>query len=471
MKKEHTLIILSILAFLYCLARAVGLSMTHDESATVLEFASRPFWKVVTNDPGRANNHLLNTLLIQFFTLFGNNKFLIRLPNLLAGGLFLYFSYRLVRAIATGWWEQLLAFSLLVFNPYLLEFFSLARGYGLGMGFMVGSLYFLHRFREARQLRPLAWSMGLAVLACYSNLTMLTYFVALIVVANLLMLLPVKEINRRRWLRANLTILFFSLVLFALIFAPLSALIREGELYYGGTRGVLPNTFTTLIQNYLGWENYFGDQTQDLLLAPVFILLLLAVSRNLLEGARRRQFDTAVCFTSLLVLMAFGNFLQRELLGTRYLIHRTGLMYFPLMALVIFFLLKGSADWLKLALLLAVTLHFLNRANVKTVQEWWFERFTEDAFEYVAAQQPRDSTIRFGSFWLFTPTLNYYKQSRGYLNIIGPNLDFEVPNTKYFDYYYLSTGDTSKLHPDYILEKSFGDYCIMKLPPDKKDVQ
>ncbi|MCB0614553.1 MAG: glycosyltransferase family 39 protein, partial [Phaeodactylibacter sp.] len=243
MKKEHTLIILSILAFLYCLARAVGLSMTHDESATVLEFASRPFWKVVTNDPGRANNHLLNTLLIQFFTLFGNNKFLIRLPNLLAGGLFLYFSYRLVRAIATGWWEQLLAFSLLVFNPYLLEFFSLARGYGLGMGFMVGSLYFLHRFREARQLRPLAWSMGLAVLACYSNLTMLTYFVALIVVANLLMLLPVKEINRRRWLRANLTILFFSLVLFALIFAPLSALIREGELYYGGTRGVLPNTF------------------------------------------------------------------------------------------------------------------------------------------------------------------------------------------------------------------------------------
>lgn len=471
MKKSHTLLILSILAFLYCAARVVGLSMTHDESATVLEFASRPFWKVVTNDPGRANNHILNTLLIQFFALFGNNKILVRLPNLLAGGLFLYFSYRLVLDIAAGWWEQLLAFALLVFNAYLLEFFSLARGYGLSLGFMMGSLYLAHRFLESRRLRPLAWSMALAVLACYSNLTMLTYFVALIAALNLALLLPFEQINWKHWARANGVLLFFSILLAALVFTPLRALLRDEELYYGGTRGVLPNTFTTLIQNYLGWENYFGDNTKDLLLPPVFILLLLAVSRNLMEGARRRQFDSPVFFTSQLLLLAFGNFLQYELLGTRYLIHRTALLYFPLMALAIFFLFKGAADWLKLALLLAVSLHFLSRANVKTVQEWWFERFTEDAFEYIAAQQPRDSTIRMGSYWLFTPTLGYYKQSRGYPNIIGPSLDFEVPGTKYFDYYYLSTSDTGKLHPDYILEKSFGDYCIMKLPPDKKEPQ
>ncbi|MCB0548308.1 MAG: glycosyltransferase family 39 protein [Phaeodactylibacter sp.] len=471
MKKEHILVLLSLLAFLYCLARAAGLSMTHDESATVLEFASRPFWKVVTNDPPRANNHILNTLLIQFFSLFGNDKFLVRLPNVLAGGVFLFFTYRLVRTIASGWWESLLAFALLVFNPYLLEFFSLARGYGLSLGFLMGSLYFLHCFVEKRALPHLAWSMALAVLACYSNLAMLTYFIALALVVNLSLVLSAEPFDRRHWLKANGAILLFSLVLFALVFTPLRALVREGELYYGGTRGVLPNTFTTLVHNYLGGENYFGDPTQDLFLAPVFILLLLAISRNLVEGGRRGQFDTAVAATSLLLLMAFGNFLQHELLGTRYLIHRTALMYFPLMAVVIFFLFKGSADWLKLALLLPLAFHFTARANVKTVQEWWFERFTEDAFEYIAAQQPRDSTIRLGSFWLFTPTLNYYKQERGYTNIIGPNLDFEVPGNKYFDYYYLSTPDTVKLHPDYILVKSFGDYCIMKLPPDKKDIQ
>ena len=101
MKKEYTLILLSFLVFLYCLARVVGLSMTHDESATVVEFAVRPFWQVVTNEPPRANNHILNTLLIQFFTLFGKSKFFVRLPNLLAGGLYLYFSYRMVRATAS----------------------------------------------------------------------------------------------------------------------------------------------------------------------------------------------------------------------------------------------------------------------------------------------------------------------------------------------------------------------------------
>lgn len=471
MKKEYCFAILSLIVFLYCLLRVLGLSMTHDESATVLEFASLPFRQVVANEPPRANNHILNTLLIQFFALFGNHKFLIRLPNLLAGGLFLYFSCRMVSAIASGWWEQLLAFSLLVFNPYMLEFFSLARGYGLSLGFMMGSLYFIQRFRENRELKPLAWSMALAGLACYSNLAMLTYFIALIATANLILLLPFRESDRKQWLKANGLMLLFSLALFALIFIPLRALIQAEELYFGEPHGLLQDTFATLIHNYLGPEHYFGSQTRDLLLVPVFILLVLAISRNFMEGARRRQFDTAACFTCLLVLTAFGNFLQHELLGAKYLIHRTALLYFPLMALAVFFLFKGSADWLKLALLLPLALHFLNRANVSTAHEWWYDRFTEDAFGHIVDQQPRDSIIRLGSFWLFTPTLNYYKQAGSYKNIIGPNLDFEVPGTKYFDYYYLSTADTGKLHADYILLKSFGEYCIMKLPPDKKDVQ
>lgn len=471
MAKNHTLILLSLLVFLYCLARALGLSMTHDESATVLEFASRPFRAVVTNDPPRANNHILNTLLIQFFSLFGNNKFLIRLPNLLAGGLFLYFSYRLVGAIASGWWEQLLAFALLALNPYLLEFFSLARGYGLSLGFMVGSLYFLHRFQEGRRLRPLAWSMALAVLACYSNLAMLTWFVALILAANLRLLLPVEEASRRLWLKANGIMLLFALGLAVLVFVPVRALIREKELYFGGTKGLLADTYTTLIQNFMGGQNYFGDNSYTLFLAPIFILLFLGISRNLMEGARRRKPDTGVLVTSMLLLMAFGHYLQHELLGTPYLFHRTALLYFPLMALVIFFLFKGAADWLKLALLLPLVLHFLGRANVKTVQEWWYDHFTEEAFAYISTQQPRDSIIRLGSYWLFTPTLAYYKQAGGYANIIGPNLDYEVPDTKYYDYYYLFAGDTAKLHPDYVLEKNYGGYCIMKLPADKKEGQ
>ena len=247
------------------------------------------------------------------------------------------------------------------------------------------------------------------------------------------------------------------------------ALLREEELYFGGTDGLLADTLTTLIQNYLGPVNYFGEETKNLFLAPVFILLLLAVSRNLFEGVQRREFSPGFFFAGLLALTALGQFLQHELLGTRYLIHRTALLYFPLLALTSFFLVKRAENWVKLALLLPIAIHFLNRANVEMVQEWWYDPYTEEAFEYIVAREPEDSTIRLGSFWLFTPTFQYYKYAGGYKNIIGPNVDFEVPGHKYFDYYYLFASDTAKLHPDYILEKSYGGYCIMKMPPEKKE--
>ena len=377
MKKEYTLILLSFLVFLYCLARVVGLSMTHDESATVVEFAVRPFWQVVTNEPPRANNHILNTLLIQFFTLFGKSKFFVRLPNLLAGGLYLYFSYRMVRATASGWLEYLLAFALLAFNQYLLEFFALGRGYGLSLGFMMGSLYYGLRFTETRMMRALVGSMALAALACYSNLAMLTFFVALAAMFNLSLLPPFRAIDWALWKKANGAIILFSLILFVLLFAPVRALLREEELYFGGTDGLLADTLTTLIQNYLGPVNYFGEETKNLFLAPVFILLLLAVSRNLFEGVQRREFSPGFFFAGLLALTALGQFLQHELLGTRYLIHRTALLYFPLLALTSFFLVKRAENWVKLALLLPIAIHFLNRANVEMVQEWWYDPYTE----------------------------------------------------------------------------------------------
>ena len=56
---------LCALLLAYCAARAALLSMTHDESTTVLMYATRPWGQILANEPPSANNHILNTLLVK----------------------------------------------------------------------------------------------------------------------------------------------------------------------------------------------------------------------------------------------------------------------------------------------------------------------------------------------------------------------------------------------------------------------
>lgn len=471
MKKEYFFAILSLLLFLYCLLRAAGLSMTHDESSTVLNYTYLTFRNIVSNQPPSANNHILNTLLVKMLTGIANDKVLIRLPNLLAGALYLFFACRLLQRLAPGFREQLLGFALLALNQYMLEFFSLGRGYGLSLGFMMGSLYYAQRFREEGQLRPLAWSAGFCILACYSNMVMLNYFVALAGAVNLHLLLPFRSIGWKAWRRANAVLMAAALILAGLLYGPIRAMLQEGAFYYGGSRGILEDTFTSLMQNYLGPRNYFGESTRELILFPVYILLILGVSRNVMRGIEEKRFTAAAFFTSIFLLMALSNYVQFEWMGTKYLIQRTALLYFPAMALVIFFLFRGSPSWAGLALALIIGLHFLDRANVKFTQEWWFDQHAEEVFEYLAEKEGKEDKFVVGTQWMFGATLEYYRVSRGYDRIMELKWEREMSGSKEFDYYYLNSADAPRLHPDYVLEKDYGGYYLMRLPPEKKETQ
>jgi len=67
------------------------------------------------------------------------------IANLLGHALYLGASILLIKNISKNIWVALAGFCLLNFNPFLLEFFALARGYGIGTGCMMMSmtLFFL----------------------------------------------------------------------------------------------------------------------------------------------------------------------------------------------------------------------------------------------------------------------------------------------------------------------------------------
>lgn len=133
------MLIFSAALITYVFIRAYTLSFTHDESLSFTIIARNSHWTKA------ANHHVLNTTLMSLSSfLFGNKEFSLRLPNVLSFILYLTGSFFIYRSSKNNW-LFFLAISLTLLNPFLIEFFSLARGYGLSLAFMLMGLFFFNQ--------------------------------------------------------------------------------------------------------------------------------------------------------------------------------------------------------------------------------------------------------------------------------------------------------------------------------------
>src|ERR1035437_8833160 len=186
---NRVLFFISLLLFAYTTSRAYLLSFTWDESYSYLEFTRKGIFTLSSYNYMASNNHLLNTWLTELsLRLFSLSEFTLRLPNLLAHILFLVYSGKLVSKIPS---KTLIICSFLILNlnPFVIDFFSLSRGYGLSMGLMIGSLYFSYKFIELKSSYLFAFiSILFAGIGLLANLTLLNYF---LIISTLLVIIYV----------------------------------------------------------------------------------------------------------------------------------------------------------------------------------------------------------------------------------------------------------------------------------------
>lgn len=253
---KRILKLIFLFLFLYVAIRAYSISFTHDESLTYNIINGYDDFKMT------ANNHLLNTFLSSISkTLFGSKEFFLRLPNVLAFIVYLYFTYKIISK--TGMIVlMLLGASLLLFNSYLLDFLSLSRGYGLALGFSLASLYFLFESDTTtykQYTTRLFLSLLFSVLAAYSNLMYVNLNIAIVIVFGIeLLLLRQKktiEFNKKRTLILA-SIFILNILLIAFLVDWLLMLKDNNQLFYGGKDGFIENTIASLVlKSYCSYEN------------------------------------------------------------------------------------------------------------------------------------------------------------------------------------------------------------------------
>jgi hypothetical protein len=355
---------ISLPLLIYVITRALAISFTVDESISYTQHVLTSLPDIFRyNVPlASSNNHLLNTLLMKAAGRYlGPTEFALRLPNVIAYCGYLWASGLIVRRVR-GDRLMLPAFLLLVVNPFLLDWFSLARGYGLGLALMLGSLYFVIRALERRpcQTKDLYPASILASLTVIANIPFLDYFLAFLVWVTCIVLLDqmtLRQGSRRRLPLLTIVPPFAPLILalviaLAIMAPPILKLHRMGEFYYGGTRGFWPDTLGSLSRATL-----YGAPTTNALVpvlpvvalvlfsAPVVAALIMLVREGSI--ALRRPGPTAVGIT---LLTATLPILEHYLIGTRFRLDRTAIDLIPLFCLSLVAWSRSDFASLKLGL-------------------------------------------------------------------------------------------------------------------------
>lgn len=433
MKKSvyHLLVVLTGVFFLlYIGTRANRLSMTHDESSTT-NVVDGSYSDIMFSPSmfGSANNHIVNSMLLKkSVALFGWHEWSIRLPNVLFFVIYFFAVVLLVQKLISNNSIRLAAVFFLCASHFLLDYFSLARGYGIAVAFEMLSLYFLIQYFVTRNTKLIFSSFLLAALAAYSNFTWLNLYLAQWLALNLIFLIDKKDIAVgiivKKTVQLNSYPLIVLLALTVFIYKPISYLSGNNEFKWGSNTWL--DSFHSLVSNlhYSRTDYLLMYDTRIFLLKAFVVIIFIAgcmLSVQRIAAKRWQQVELFPYYALLLSVLLTGvlivsTILQRHLLDTFYIDGRKALLYVP----VLLILFAALVTWLlhyypgtgKTIWLLAYTtglIHLISIFNFYSCNEWWYDASSKMAYQFIIndnSQQPKTTGVN----WLFSQSMDFYNK-------------------------------------------------------------
>ncbi len=421
------MLLLGIVVLALVVHRAGNVSFTPDESYSYLHYVHQPFSDILTHKEAFSNNHLLNTLGMKYAEqLFGSSELALRTPNLLALCLYLAYSALLLRRLS--WPFAVGGFVLLCTNVHFMEFFSLARGYGISFAFLLMAQFHLAQAVRTYHARHLVLFHTASVLASLSNFTLLTahiagliaYYVARSAVRN------DKGIAGASKLWPNVLNALMLLLSVIVLWVPVQRLVHANTFAFYGASSFYGSTVGTWVRSVLpgipmSGVLLFAGQVLITLLALAPVIILFRKRKSTSAGPGSDVVLLATVSTTFL-LACLGAVLEHALFGVDHLKARYALFLLPLILLLVPLLLQllrnaghRAASWAIMvgALFWCVPTFLRNFGPYESV-EWMHEVRTKDAMATMVADHnavpATNKQIRIGNTWLFEPAMSYYRE-------------------------------------------------------------
>lgn len=442
--------------------KAFTIPITHDEVATSIHYYKYNIWEIMMYPDPWPSNHILNTLLAKLsMNLFGWEGWAARLPNVLAFGLYFYAAYQICRLLFKN--NNLLFFgSLIIFvgNPFLLDFFSVCRGYGISNALMLCSVMFaLQGFVEQRE-RSIWLGFALSILASYANFTLLIFWCAMSGMTFLYFLNEyLNHHNFRSLIKKVGIIILISVSYLALIYTPIHKMQSTNQFVFWQSNGFFQDTVMSLVENSRYGVNILGMATMYYAFIVSLIFFAAGAYAMYLWGKTscNEIFKTPLFIAfSILALTILVNLTQSVVLKTPNLTTRTALSYYPLFILLItsllyqFNLLKPWMPSILSGILIIMTSwHLYRSVSFTSVREWWYDANTFQILHTLQKEAKNSSQVQLQTAWQFYRSFEFYKT-------VGktPWLDLKPDNqaidtTAAAQYYYIFDSDYHLLQNKY----------------------
>jgi hypothetical protein len=424
-----TIALLGII-FLTNVYRAATQSITHDEGVTYENFVDAP-WSVVFNSYD-ANHHVLHTLVCKVFVdLLGVSPITLRLASVLSGLLYLYVIFRICELLFGTGWYLLMSLALLSLNPYLLDFQSAARGYGMAVAFFFLALWEMLEWLcepMGKRLVRAGIALGLSVGA---NLVLAPP------AAGLALMFLAAVWNQRRSFQPTVTVskkgtkketsnpfptLGQAVVQFVLPFGGVAALIvlsplsnSTGQQFYVGA-ATLRAGAESIVRDSLGLAPGWVITAIALALVPATIAAAAFVGwRALSHWTNSTLMERSLALSGGAMLIAFvAVVVAHVLLDVPYPEGRTGIYWIPLLTLAGLALAKLQE---RLTPILAVPLAaciaiYIAQFRVSYYADWPYDRDDRAIANLIREHKPaadRKAVVQ-GS-WQLEPSTNFYRVS------------------------------------------------------------
>lgn len=407
LQRERLLfLLLALLAGLYVVLRAAMVPWVHDECASLYWFVERGEflpWRAHWD----ANNHVLSSAIgTAVYRIVGLDVFASRLGSVLAFVAYAWAVYHLGRRLReplVRWclWAALLA------CPFVLEFFSLFRGYGLELAFWLLALEGVLRLAEHWRTSDLVLTLVALFLANAAVLALLPIW-ALIVASLVVIFLrrwPSLPTGARLAQSAGLVLLGLLPLFIGALFA--LALRERGLLYHGSTEGFRAVTVSSLLHYTFGAEGLFAHVLVGALAVLATLLLLFRV-----DGRRPLLVLVLVLWAEVIARVGMAQWL-----GVNYPKDRAAVHLVPLFVLLLAHALDVAAHrramfrWGALVLL-AFPLRTLATLNTSVTLIWPEQSVPRELLERMAVPDNAAPPIA-GAYHQFQLVVPYGARAHG----------------------------------------------------------
>mgnify|MGYP007002409797 CR=1 FL=1 len=449
--------------------------LSDDEYLTYREHVNKDLITILTNgNPDTfwsPNNHILNTLFVKAsLGMFGLHDWAFRLHILAAFLVCFYFMYKIIAGFVPSPARTMAYLGILFLNPYLLDFFSIARGYGPSIAAWAATMYFTVKYFDRPTLRYLGWAMFSLFMATWANFSAI-YFLPLFGAIFLFSFFQNKHDGNIR--KHFLLLIGGASVLLAVIALPFSKVL-DSKAIFVGSGSFYQDCIVSYVDYYMHYNEKMGRfdrvgpwskmEVYGAILSAIWILLQ-AVSIAIPSGKKIRQLQYMALFQCAGILSIV--LVLHAMMDVPYPYHRSVLLFtfpFILCFIISLELLVIRFKYFRFAVyaLFAFCIwHCSHSWNFVNTMEWYRNGDAKLLFTYLDKALPEGYTGNIPTLgaeqWQYF-SLAFYAETK-YKDRI--ELKFTtLENHDIYDYLFVPKYMKDNVWPDYMPMQEFR-YCIL----------